>query len=547
MSKIQAGNTLLSQYVPPFVIDGKLRNDDIFIWDQGLKALVNKNLEAVFDEKIVENILYVSKGGDNRNNGGSLDFSILTIKQALLVAAQRQAATLISVYPGVYVEDGDLEIPPNCAVVSSGGQYATEVIASSTARSQFKNMFLMNSGSYLQGFTFRNQEVDSFENPTGGFAVAFAPGARIIRSPYIRDISQVSNYEAMQIAAPLDPANANPLVGKGGGVLLADRAVLDANSIFPYMLAFGATPRSPNGLGYVAKNGAGINGISSISVFQRTAFYALNGGQVTLNNSGTQFGDISMRATGSTLVVRPAKTTATLVSSDESADLIKNSDLIDDIWDDLVENGPPPDPSNPSTNWTTAQENSTKRDAANLIMALSLDVRGGTQMVTQSFAQGFFNFDGTRVFPVAQLPAFIHTYEYIKSRLLQLLGVGTPVGNMVVGLIDLLSSTLTDPELIQFGSLVESLGHQFNNAGSGVNKNALPINFRRPGQNRPVPFSVLEETGGRVRWSGADELNNQYFAGGTKINGITGKFEGRPFNSAVRQIARRLANSRGTF
>lgn len=550
MSKIQAGNTLLSQYVPPFVIDGKLRNDDIFIWNQGLKALVNINVEKFIEESEktpIENILYVTKGGNDSNNGKSLDLSLLTIKRALFLAKQTNSITLISVYPGIYVESGDLEIPPNCAVVSTGGQYVTEVVASSTARSLYKNMFLMNSGSYLQGFTFRNQEVDSFENPTGGFAVAFAPGARIIRSPYIRDISQVSNYEAMQIAAPLDPANANPLVGKGGGVLLADRALLNPNSIFPYMLAFGATPRSPNGLGYVAKNGAGINGISSISIFQRTAFYALNGGQITLNNSGTQFGDISMRATGSTPVVRPAQTTVTLVSSENAANIIKNSNIINDMWNDLVENGPPPNPNNPAIGWTPTQENFTKRDAANLIMALSLDVRSGTQMVTQSFAQGLFNFDGTRVFPVGQLPAFIHTYEYIKSRLLQLLGVGTPEGDMVVGLIDLVSETITNPELVDFGSLVESLGHQFNNAGAGVNKNALPINFRRPGQNRPVPFSVLQETGGRVRWSGADELNNQYFAGGTRINGITGRFEGRPFDSAVRQIARRLANSRGSI
>jgi len=168
-------------------------------------------------------------------------------------------------------------------------------------------------------------------------------------------------------------------------------------------------------------------------------------------------------------------------------------------------------------------------------------------MVTQSFAQGLFSFDGTRVFPEAQIPAFIHTYEYIKNRLLQILGVGSPEGQMVVGLIDLVSETITNPDLIQFGSLVESLGHQFNNAGAGVNKNALPLNFRKPGNNRPVPFSILQEGGGRVRWSGADELNNQYFAGGTRINGITGKFEGRPFDTSVRQIARRLANSRGTF
>jgi len=81
-------------------------------------------------------------------------------------------------------------------------------------------MFLLNSGSYAQGFAFRNMELDDFDDPSGGFAYAFAPGATIKRSPYVRDSSQLSNYNPSAIAAPLDPANANPAVGKGAGMIL---------------------------------------------------------------------------------------------------------------------------------------------------------------------------------------------------------------------------------------------------------------------------------------------------------------------------------------
>jgi len=114
-------------------------------------------------------------------------------------------------------------------------------------------------------------------------------------------------------------------------------------------------------------------------------------------------------------------------------------------------------------------------------------------------------------------------------------------------LVDIVTETLENRNTQQFpfGSIVESLGHQFNNAGSGVNKNALPLNLSRPGENRDVTFSILQQGRGRVRFSGGDERNNQYFAQGTRINGITGKIEGRPFDSAVRQIARRLSNARG--
>jgi len=116
---------------------------------------------------------------------------------------------------------------------------------------------------------------------------------------------------------------------------------------------------------------------------------------------------------------------------------------------------------------------------------------------------------------------------------------------MINGLInDCLIDNVLRPETLTFGSLVESIAHQFNGASAGVNRNALPLNFRNLGLPISALASVLSEDGGRVRWSGADELNNQYFARGLRINGRTGRIEGRPFTSSVRKLARRASNSR---
>lgn len=575
MSRIQGGNTLLSQYVPPFVINEKFRAGDILVWDAGRRAFLNRpfDISAFTEEKDIGNIVYATQQGNDGNSGLNPFSSVRSIRRGLEILADPNfpKPAVLSVYPGVYVETGDLVVPPNCGVVSTGGQYTTEIHAAPGFEE--RNMFLVNSGSYVQGFTFRNQRVDSFEEPTGGFAIAFNPGAFIVRSPYIRDIAQVSNFFGRQVDPPLDPANANPLVGRGGGVLLADRAVLNPNSIFPYMLAFGATPRSNNGIGYCARNGAGLNGISSLTIFQRVSFYALDGGQITLNNSGTQFGDISMQSRGTIPVVSPRfVSTARLVADPVAADFIIESantpendpnNIINRMWRDLLENHPDALPGS-GQGWNAQEEYFTRRDAANLLLSISLDVRAGTQMATQSFALGLFEYNSdhgsrTLAFPVFRLsvfPAFVHTWRYLENELVSLVGPGSPAAEMVTTLFnDVLIATLrpapdlksVNPEVVNFSSLIESLGHQFNNSGAGVNQNALPLNFRRPGFNRPVPFSVLEELGGRVRWSGADELNNQYFAGGTKINGLNGRFEGRPFNISVRQIARRLANSRSGF
>lgn len=563
------------------------------------------------------NKIYVAADAEAGGNGSYMK-PYQTLEEAFAFMNSVNYPISISVMPGNYYTEGNLSLRDDCSVVATNGQYATNIHLYDSNNGpalnwdQYdpieENCFLVGSGCYIQGFAFKNMRVDDFDNPTKGFAVAFRPGATILRSPYIKDCSQISNYTRRSIAAPLDPINANPLVGRGGGVLLADRAVLDPDTIFPYMLAFGATPRSPNGMGYVAKNGAGINGIGSITIFQRCAFYALNGGQVTLNNSGTQFGDISMRAKGFTYVVEPYELTGidknVLIAANTLAETISANrlDIIEDMWDQvygtyIVNMG------------YSIDETLTRRDANNFIQSIFYDLLSGGQTSSRNFAAGFFDYKGDHVFQVFNpsdenaiyvgsannvlnlpdantvpvnsayivydplvnpvniydgdvyvsdgvstwtnigpndttiLDAFIFSFNRMKSYMFTFTA-DVAEQNMLSAIINLIIRTLLNPQKLLFGSLIESLAHQFNLAGAGVNKNALPLNFRRVGKPLPASGSVLKENNGRVRWSGADELNNQYFAGGLKINGRTGRLEGRPFTSSVRRLARRAANSR---
>lgn len=497
---------------------------------------LQSELETEF-QKITK--VYVDNSVANSGTGSYVR-PFQTLEEAFQFAQNSEDPIAISVLPGIYKTNGNLELPDNCSIVSTNGQYSTTIEMNEGFEEE--NCILVGSGCYVQGFAFTNQRVDDFDNPSKGFAIAFRPGAKILRSPYIRDISQISNYNRESIAAPLDPINANPLVGKGGGVLLADRSILNQNSIFPYMLAFAATPRSPNGLGYVAKNGAGINGISSITIFQRTAFYALSGGQITLNNSGTQFGDISMRASGFTPVVNPAETEVDLIVSEPMSSFIQSNidTIIDDMWNFLVGEG------------YDINEEFTRRDARNWLQSIIFDFLSGQQSGTRNFVAGLFDYKGDRVFDPngfagdgkILLDAFVDSFNRIRDFINTIYQPDSDELTMLDGLVGITISTITSPQTLNFGSLVESLGHQFNLAGAGVNKNALPLNFRRVGRPLPASGSVLQQDGGRVRFSGADELNNQYFARGLRVNGLSGKIEGRPFTSAVRRLARRAANSR---
>ena len=143
------------------------------------------------------------------------------------------------------------------------------------------------------------------------------------------------------------------------------------------------------------------------------------------------------------------------------------------------------------------------------------------------------------------LDAFVGCWEFIRSNIITNYSPNSDVSTMLDGLInDCLKDNVLRPETLVFGSLVESIAHQFNGASAGVNRNALPLNFRNLGSAISALASVLYEEGGRIRWSGSDELNNQYFARGLRINGRTGRIEGRPFTSSVRKLARRASQSR---
>jgi hypothetical protein len=146
------------------------------------------------------------------------------------------------------------------------------------------------------------------------------------------------------------------------------------------------------------------------------------------------------------------------------------------------------------------------------------------------------------------LYSFYSTWERMRDYINTNIAPNAESQAMVTELVNsVLIESVLRPDFLAFGSLVESIAHQFNGASAGVNRNALPLNFRNIGAAIGATASVLSEDGGRIRWSGSDELNNQYFARGLRINGRTGRIEGRPFTSSVRKLARRASNSRASL
>ena len=398
------------------------------------EKMTYRQLYDEFSKKTEKSLkVHVASDG-NDDYPGTILQPVRTLKRAEGLALEKAGgsydrndinnAVHISVGPGTYYVDEPIMLPDDCSMTSTAGQYAT--VIQKKKGFERTNGILVGSGCYVQGFGYMNFEVDNFDQPEGGFAIAYRPGALLRRSPYLRDSTQLSNFNRLDVEPPLNPFNSkgtildlgqefylvaghsaqslfevddevtfssgatgyvsyiddinsnrqiyvrnlkgnveagdilyaqrggtgtvesigiddfpNRLVGRGGGCLLADRAVLDTDSLYTYVLCFGFTPRTQNGTGYVAKNGAGVNGIGSLSIFTRQAFFALDGGQMTLNNSGSQFGDISMRARGSTVIIRPAEATqSNLIANSVFADTLatKSDEIVDDMVYHLTAN-----------------------------------------------------------------------------------------------------------------------------------------------------------------------------------------------------------------
>lgn len=479
----------------------------------------------------VGNTLYVSVNGDDENNEGTTwDRAFSTIEKALQEAELRNGLpTLIDIGPGTYYTKGHLDMPDNCAIRSV---HRTVFIRPEPGYEQ-RNVFRMGSGCFVEGVMVEGFQVDDFDDPTEGFAFCFRPGALISRAPYAHKCAIRSIPTWDYIAPPLDRNNGNPLVGKGGGVVLADGNVCSPYSIYPNIMTWGATPVSQNGIGYCAKNGALINAVNAVSIWAHKHFYALNGGQIILSACSTQFGDYTMVAKGSRYIVEPTENGPLLPESSAATAILAAKDtIINNMWDSLVSEGY-------TVGWTELDEQLTRRDAATFIQCMSWVLQSANEKPMLDFAKGLFDTNGQKVYDLSKEAAFIYSFELMKTEM-QNLNIGLFAGTIVAGLVDALISTLTNPILRVEPSVITAIGHTWTGVLAGVALTKIP-----PVRNQAkIQDSILELDQGNVIASGQDDQGSAIFVGGLEIDADTGELSGPPFDTAVNRIATKAAIAR---
>lgn len=506
---------------------------DIYIKRDYFSQDANTQIEEVirFTASVpIENTIYIQKNGADENNGSTWDKAVATFERALEIAEARDTLTLIDVGPGVYETEGHLDMPDNTMIRAA---HRTVIVRPKEGFEE-RNVFRMGSGCFIEGPIFEDWRIDNMDNPTEGFAVSFRPGAVIKRAPYAHKIAVRNTPSWTLVPPPLDRDNGNPLVGRGGGVVLADGLVCSQYSMYPNIMTWGATPVSHNGIGYVAKNGALINAVNAVSLWAHKHFVALGGGQIILSSCSTQFGDFTLVADGKRDLIRPYTTDETLVINASDANLIQDNTeaIINDMWDSLETN-------NFTTGWTDSDEEFTRKDAELLLLALYWVLLTGDETPMINFARGLFDNLGDIVFSGDKESAFIFSFEFIRDQIIAL-GVSITSETIISDLITKLILTITDPVKIAEPSTITAIGHTWTAIMAGVALTQIP-----PGRNvTTIQESIIEQNQGLVIASGQDDQGSALFIGGLEINADTGELTGPPFDTAVNRIATRASISR---
>jgi hypothetical protein len=514
-------------------------NDEPADYLKTKKITVDNFLRVTKEYGDTPGMYYVSKGGNNNNDGKSWDKAFLTIERGLEVANTRDGQiTVVEVGPGTYETRGHLDLPDNTIVKTTH----RSAIIRPEAGYEERNVFRMGSGCFVEGFLFEDWRLDDMDNPTEGFAVSFRPGALIRRVPYAHKIAVRTTPYWSFIVPPLDRNNANPLIGRGGGVALADGAVCSPYSIFPNIMTWGATPVTHNGIGYCAKNGGLINAVNAVALWCHRHFYALGGGQIILSACSTQFGDYTMVSDGYRELIQPEEVTITLTPSPADANTIRTvaNTIIDGLWTTLYNNGL-------TVGWTSEDETFTRRDAATLLQSLTWVIETGNEQPMLDFAKGLYTVEANTysttnaipVFSEDKLIPFVYSFENIRDQI-NALTISSNTVTMVTNLIDALNTTITTPSKTIQPSTITAIGHTWSGVMAGVALTKIP-----PATNQAkIQDSILEVNQGLVIASGQDDQGSALFVGGMSIDSDTGELSGPPFTSAVNRIATKAVISR---
>ena len=527
----------------------------------------------------VPRTFYVTMDGVDTNSGTSLSRPLGTINAALVKAAAVGMPCAVIVQPGEYVVQPDTDMPTNCALYG----YDLRVTKLTLPVGQrVNNMFRLTSGCKVRGFTFSGMQHDAAPvygtieaglcdvadrgyfvvagvlyrrlgeaavviteydyPPTKGFAFVFKPGANITRSPYISDCSVLNDFTYDQMTLPIDREAGNPLMPKGMGNLLADGSVLAPSSPLRSVVVDSFTAINPNGYAYLMTRNAFVQLVSVFTNWSRYGLWCHDGGQVTVANSNSTFGDYALVSTGFRNAIRipdPVGQPRGVYTAEAAAIAAAATTIINEVWDDLVANWPV------VSTFTPEQEALTRRDLATLLREIGDDLRSAQDRGAQFFVKGLFDWNAGYYFAAELLPVFLASYDYTLVSIIANTAPSVGATAMLNSLFSLISTNVATPPTLGFASQLEATGQQFSYVGSGVNYNSLPFGQRGTGVAIDPTQANLKVDGGQIFATFSTERGDTYLGDDLKVDFVRGTVEGQAFSRGVQNIALPLIQALG--
>jgi hypothetical protein len=512
-------------------------------------------LSQITPNKSIERTFYVTMGGNDTHSGTSLYKSKATIEAALAAAANTGESCAVIVHPGEYEVQPETVIPRNCALY---GYDLRVTKLRLPPNMEENNMFLLNSGVKVRGFSFTGMrhekaswstmDADAVDGPPKkGYAFAFNPGEYITRSPYIADCSSIHDFSYNEMTAPIDRNAGNPFMPMGQGNLYADGSVLDEDSPLRSVVVDSYTAINPNGVGYAIVNDALVQLVSVFTNWSRVGIWTHLGGQVTITNSNCSFGDYAFASTSFRYAVKidSVLNPANITTAPVFANFVNND--IDSIITELM-TVRYPTVTNYNTYINTPElANLTSRDTRTLLNELVDDLKSGQDkgsifftygLHTSNSVTGQVEFIANTAFKQVYIDCWEQVRQEIVARAPGYAGGESPAPTMVGELINLISTAVAniDPYITTFRSRVEASGEQFSYAGSGVNYNSLPYTQRGTSEAPDPRTAIYKSDGGVVFATFSTEQGDTYLGEDIRVDFERSVIEGQAFSRGVQNI-----------
>lgn len=210
----------------------------------------------------VSNVLYVSKSGNDANDGRSLASTKLTIKSAVAAAS---TGTTIFVKSGDYTELTPITVPDFVSII--GDNLRSVTVRSTTSTN---DIFYVNNGVYIAHMTFKDHEAPAAAisfNPDGSAGV-------ISTSPYVQ--------------------NCTSMTTDGTGMRVDGNYALGTKS----MVVDAFTQYNQGGIGIHMLNSGYTQLVSVFTICCDKGIFCESGGFCSITNSNSSFGNYALYADG---------------------------------------------------------------------------------------------------------------------------------------------------------------------------------------------------------------------------------------------------------